>query len=375
MAMPCLLKNKGGKMKILFAIFLSFSLSLFSDYQTGVKLYNEGKYEDALLRFEELIKEKPDQWQSFYFAALCYQKLNKIEKAKECFEKALKLNDDIIIRLPLAQIYFNEKNYEKVNEILTLEAIQRAKPEQRKSGFKLLATNNYLQGKYKEAIPLFKEYLILDSDPSIKYYLAICLYKTDDLEEASVFLEEIVKANPENNDALSLLASIYLEFSSSKSERKEYYLTQAEKIGEKLLKISEENSYLLAKIKMMLGKYSEASTYFERATYQKDKTQNCYALYYLGFIKAKMENYKGAINSFDLAEKCLKDENALKKIYCQKGLIFHSQSDFKKAIELYKKGSCPEDLIKKAEEGQIATETLQRMQQLLEQLQDLTKMK
>ncbi len=362
-------------MKFLFIIFLSFSLLLFPDYQTGVKLYNEGKYEEALLRFEELMREQPDQWQSFYFAALCYQKLNNIDKAKECFEKALRLNNDIIILLPLAQIYFNEKNYEKVNEILTFEAIQRAKPEQKKSAYKLLATNNYLLGKYKEAIPLYKEYLILDSDPSIKYYLALCLYKTDGLDEASILLEEIIKANPEKNDALSLLASIYLDLSISKPEKKEYYLTQSERIGEKLLKLSEENSYLLAKIKMMLGKYSEASIYFEKASSQKDKTQSCYALYYLGFVKAKMENYKGALNSFDLAEKCLKDENALKKIYCQKGLIFHSQSEFKKAIELYKKGSCPEDLIKKAEEGQTATETLQRMQQLLEQLQDLTKMK
>ncbi len=217
--------------------------------------------------------------------------------------------------------------------------------------------------------------MILDSDPSIKYYLALCLYKTGGLDEASILLEEIIKANPEKNDALSLLASIYLDLSISKPEKKEYYLTQSERIGEKLLKLSEENSYLLAKIKMMLGKYSEASIYFEKASSQKDKTQSCYALYYLGFVKAKMENYKGALNSFDLAEKCLKDENALKKIYCQKGLIFHSQSEFKKAIELYKKGSCPEDLIKKAEEGQTATETLQRMQQLLEQLQDLTKMK
>lgn len=363
-------------MKNIFCILiLLLSPLIFADYATGVKLYNEGKYEEALLRFEELMREQPDQWQSFYYGGLCYQKLNKIEKAKEAFEKALSLENNISIRLPLSQIYLNEKNHEKVISILNIEGIKDLKTEIKKPVYKMLATSYYALGKFSEAIPFYKEYLILDSDPSTKYFLGRCLYKTDNLEEAAQILEEAVKADPEYLDSLSLLATVYLELVSRKPQRKDFYLDQAEKIGQKLVNISDEYSFLLAKIYMMNGKYSQANQYFEKATNQKNKDQSCYAFYYLGFVRAKLENFKGALSAFDSAEKCLKDENALKKIYCQKGLIYHSQSDFQKAIELYEKGSCSKDLIDQARAGKQATESLKKMQELIEQLQDLSQMK
>lgn len=364
------------KKSLLFLFVLVLGNFLLSDYATGVKLFKEGKYEEALLRFEELMKEQPDQWQSFYYGGLCYQRLNKIDKAKEAFEKALSLQDDFTIRLPLAQIYFNEKNYEKVTCILKSESLKDIKPESKKSAFKLLSTSYYLLGKYREAIPFYKEYLILDSDPTVKYYLGLCLYRTDSFDEAAKILEEAVKADPEYLDAYSLLASVYLELISSNPSKKDLYLEGAERIGVKLVSLSDEYSYLLAKIYMMNGKYSQAMDYFEKATKQKDnKTQSCYAYYYLGFVKAKLENFNGALAAFDSAEKCLQDEAALKKIYCQKGLIFHSQSNFQKAIELYEKGNCSKDLIEQAKAGRQATEAIQRMKELIEQLQDLTKMK
>lgn len=362
-------------MKSFFLILILISILAFPDFRTGVKLFNEGKYEEALLRFEELMREQPDQWQSFYFAGLCYQKLGKIDKAKEAFEAGLKLTEDLIIKLPLAQIYFSEKNYEKVIEILKNTNLEGIENELKKSHYKILATSLYILGRYEEAIPHYKEYLALEGDPTMKYRAGYCLYKTGNHKEAAQLLEEAIKSNPEDRDALSLLSTIYLELSSAEPEKKDFYLNEAEKTGLKLLKISLEYNYLLAKIYMMEGKYKEASFYFEEATKQKESVQSCYAHYYLGFIKAKLENLKGALSSFDSAEKCLKDEAALKRIYCQKGLIYHSQSDFKKAIEFYKKGNCSKDLIEEAEKGQTVTEAIKRMQELLDQLQDITKMK
>lgn len=361
--------------KIFLFLMILTSPMIFADYATGVKLYNEGKYEEALLRFEELMREQPDQWQSFYYGGLCYQKLNKIDKAKEAFEKALKLEDNLSIRLPLSQIYFNEKNYESVIKTLKTDSLKDAKPEIKKPAYKMLATSYYALGKYQEAIPFYKEYLILDSDPSIKYYLGRCLYKTGNSEESAGILEEAIKADPEYLDALSLLATVYLDLVSAKPQKKEFYLEASEKIAQKLVNLSEEYSFLLAKIYMMNGKYQQANTYFEKATNQKNKDQSCYAFYYLGFIRAKLENFKGALSAFDSAEKCLKDENALRKIFCQKGLIYHSQSDFQRAIELYERGNCSKDLIEQAKAGKQASESLKKMQELIEQLQNLIQMK
>lgn len=363
------------KKHLAFFIFFIVSKLIFSDYATGVKLFNEGKYEEALLRFEELMREQPNQWQSFYYAGLCYQKLNKIDKAKEAFEKGLSLKDELSIRLPLSQIYFSEKNYEKVLEVLKIESLKDAKTEVKKSAYKLISTSYYLLGKYKEAVPFYKEYLLLDSDPTIKYYLGFCLYKTESFEESAQILEEVIKIDPQYLEAGTLLASVYLELVNLNPSKKEFYLKNAENIGQKLVGFSGEYSYLLAKIYMMNGKYSQALEYFESATKQKDKTQVCYSYYYIGFLKAKLENFKGALSAFELAEKCLNDEAALKKIYCQKGLIYHNQSDFQRAIELYEKGGCPKDLLDQAKAGKQASDSLRRMKDLIEQLQDLTKMK
>ncbi|KAK9123406.1 hypothetical protein Sjap_013008 [Stephania japonica] len=63
------------------------------DLRDGLKLYKEGKYEEALERFESVLGSRPDGTEASvacYNVACCYSKLNQIQAGLSALEDALK---------------------------------------------------------------------------------------------------------------------------------------------------------------------------------------------------------------------------------------------------------------------------------------------
>ncbi|KAK9081924.1 hypothetical protein Syun_031614 [Stephania yunnanensis] len=64
------------------------------DLQDGLKLYKEGKYEEALERFESVLGSTPDATEASvasYNVACCYSKLNQVQAGLSALEDALKV--------------------------------------------------------------------------------------------------------------------------------------------------------------------------------------------------------------------------------------------------------------------------------------------
>lgn len=55
---------------------------------------NNGNYSIALIGFTDVIKRVPDHAFAFYFAAICYEKLNELTKSKNCKEKFNKIIEE-----------------------------------------------------------------------------------------------------------------------------------------------------------------------------------------------------------------------------------------------------------------------------------------
>lgn len=79
--------------------------------QIARSLYNSGKYMEALARIDTYLSSNPDDIESICLKGNCYTALGQLEKAKEAFKNALKINPDLIdAKKGLLKVYVKEKN-------------------------------------------------------------------------------------------------------------------------------------------------------------------------------------------------------------------------------------------------------------------------
>lgn len=95
-------------MKKTVYIFILITQVLFAQngFEQGNKLYQNGKYNEALTAYESVLSSKKQSAELYYNIANCYYKLNKVAPAIYNYEKALTLcpNDkDIVNNLHFAK--------------------------------------------------------------------------------------------------------------------------------------------------------------------------------------------------------------------------------------------------------------------------------
>jgi tetratricopeptide (TPR) repeat protein len=72
------------------------------DYRTGLELYQQGRYEQALERFQFSSDEDWNFWQSYQMAGYCYFELREKDSALSAFKESLRIHPD---NPQLARIY------------------------------------------------------------------------------------------------------------------------------------------------------------------------------------------------------------------------------------------------------------------------------
>ena len=178
-------------------------------------LMAEGKYDDALVRTFSLLKEYPDEVLFNGLLADIYQSKGDSEKALEVYNQLLQRNpDNPQIQLSLCDLLLAEKKYDDLflllNTIILNSKVEReAKisllarlieiPDlSKESGDKLIIAMMVLEANYKDdnIVPLLRPELMI---------------KQNKLVDASLRLEEIIKANPENYYAWEKLLIVYLQ--------------------------------------------------------------------------------------------------------------------------------------------------------------------
>ena len=84
------------KMKILYEKHpdLETYLQYMDIYERANVDIDNNKYLNALEKFRKIVRTIPNHYQSWGNMGICYQILNKPEKARECLEKALQINPE-----------------------------------------------------------------------------------------------------------------------------------------------------------------------------------------------------------------------------------------------------------------------------------------
>ena len=89
-------------------------------FETALKYYNNGKYQEALKLYYQILLEDFENYSSYYNIGLIYDITGEIELAIAFYNKAVKLNkNDIRSMNNLARIYLD------LNEIQALELLDR----------------------------------------------------------------------------------------------------------------------------------------------------------------------------------------------------------------------------------------------------------
>lgn len=84
------------KMKNILYIFLLTTQVFFAQngFENGNNLYQKGKYQQAIVAYESVLKSKKQSAELYFNMGNCYYKLNKVAPAIYNYEKALLLNPD-----------------------------------------------------------------------------------------------------------------------------------------------------------------------------------------------------------------------------------------------------------------------------------------
>jgi len=141
------------------------------------KLFKNGKYLEALRRFEQAIQLLPGDIDLIYYEALCLMHLGNLKKSEQIFEELIKIDvSRSLVNLP---------------KVYTITLLKQSKFSMAEKYLKVfLETQRY--------------------DTQAMNMLAYALERQDKLEEAEKMTEKILKDEPSNPNACNSMAYIYL---------------------------------------------------------------------------------------------------------------------------------------------------------------------
>jgi cytochrome c-type biogenesis protein CcmH/NrfG len=94
-------------------------------FAEGATLTNEGKYDEAIVKFNAVIAEIPKCFDCYNNLGTIYVRKNELDKAEEAFKKALELNpDNVEAYSGLATIYNTQKKFKEA-QAMSAEASKR----------------------------------------------------------------------------------------------------------------------------------------------------------------------------------------------------------------------------------------------------------
>lgn len=180
-------------------------------FNTGIELYKEKKYKEAMKEMEKAILFDPKhEYILLTMGTIKFEVFDDSEGAIIHFTKAMELyrNEDAIFML--GKCYFSMEEYAKTIELLQMISLRKSKERDRV----LLVARSYLiTSKPKLAIemllPLANEYVInKDELIEVNYWLGYSYLDDFDFEQAKIYLDLVHNQDPEYKDIVRLIENL-----------------------------------------------------------------------------------------------------------------------------------------------------------------------
>jgi tetratricopeptide (TPR) repeat protein len=172
----------------------------------GELLVYQHKFDEAVLLFDQLIKEEPKLARSYYFKGLAHLGKGENRIAKTALGKAVELNPKYVkAKLLLAEIYMREHDYSMAQK----ESAEVLGTAPGNYHAKLILGNAYLnQRKIKEAKETFESLIKLEPEKPAGYYRLGILYRL--IKEYDLALKNFEKAMSINPNLMDVFTNIIL---------------------------------------------------------------------------------------------------------------------------------------------------------------------
>ncbi len=169
-------------------------------FKEGDALYEEEKYQEALLEYQKVLAEKPELFAAYEKIGLCYYQLRDLDHAIEAFTLMLDNDPQAMNSIfNLSAIYFEKGDLEQGMKYLN-QVDEKSITD--KAVFYNAANLLFNSGQIDMAIDYFSK--CLDLDPTFVdgyYQLALTLLNKGDMEGARKNFQKIIDIAPESPKA------------------------------------------------------------------------------------------------------------------------------------------------------------------------------
>ncbi|MFC2169905.1 tetratricopeptide repeat protein [Acidobacteriota bacterium] len=177
----------------------------------GLNLIEAGKYEEAVLKFTEIIETDSSNATLFYYRGLAFEKNGQTDKALEDYQKAVELNPAFLLPISsIGNIFAKQKDPEKAVEFYkkALELGETDTTIHYNYGVSLMNLGNHAEAK-----SVLEGLLAVDGSYSdALYQLGIIYITLGDAATAREYLEKFIDLDPDNPNAAianEILKSLY----------------------------------------------------------------------------------------------------------------------------------------------------------------------
>jgi tetratricopeptide (TPR) repeat protein len=176
-------------------------------FDQGVQLYQQGKFEEAIEAFEDVITSKPDFAEGYYNLGMACLRQGDSDRAIEVIHKAIELKPDFIeAYFGIGKAYIDKGEEEQATEIF--KKAVAINPNDAKIYVNLGAL--YFSANRDDlAMEAFFKAMELDpSLPNTYYQMGLLYYKKQKIDESIKSFEKYLELAPQSPDAESVKAII-----------------------------------------------------------------------------------------------------------------------------------------------------------------------
>ncbi len=190
------------KMDIIIAKQASF-IEAKNRFNQGVQFYQQGKFDQAIEAFEDVLVDKPDFADGYYNLGMAYLRKGDKDSAKKAMEKAIELKPDFIeVYFGLGQVYVEMGNEEKATEMYKV-ALERNPDEP-----KIYVNLGILYfSKNRDDLALESLLKAKELDPSLPnayYQLGLLYLRKQEIEKSIESFEKFLELAPRAPEAESV---------------------------------------------------------------------------------------------------------------------------------------------------------------------------
>jgi tetratricopeptide (TPR) repeat protein len=193
-------KNPDIEMQLQKMEGLMVADDLKEELQKGNDLFDQEKYEEAILSYQAIIAEVPETYVLYRNIGNCYFQMEKYDKAEECYQKVLeKEPDDTESILGIGNAYANRGQNEKALEWYNKIAFEKISDPMVLYN---IGSNFYSQGQYQEALRYYRKAVEVKGDfQDALYQLGLVNLTLGKKQEAIDVFQEYLKYDSESGRA------------------------------------------------------------------------------------------------------------------------------------------------------------------------------